>query len=113
MIRVVWNDRVVSSIVANAAADGLSDAAEFILEEANRKVPHDEGNLQRSGSPSVDPSKMEAVVSYDTPYAVRLHEHPEYNFQKGREGKWLENTMRDKRDEALVHIANKIRQATR
>lgn len=29
------------------------------------------------------------LISHNTPYAHRLHEHPEYRFQKGRKGKYL------------------------
>jgi len=38
-------------------------------------------------------------VSYDTPYAARLHEHPEYNFQNGRQGKYLEEPAMQNRAE--------------
>jgi hypothetical protein len=32
-------------------------------------------------------------VSYDEPYAVPLHEHPEFEFQGEGEGKWLEKAL--------------------
>jgi len=61
-------------------------------------VPFDEGTLSGSGAvePAVDIEEGAAIV-YDTPYAVRLHEHPEYNFSKdsnpNAQGKWVENAM--------------------
>lgn len=111
MSRIKWYGKRVSADVRRATVEGLSDAAEFILEEANRDVPHDEGTLMRSGTTSVDESKVEAAVSYDTPYAVRLHEHPEYRFQKGRKGKWLEDTFKERGRAAQDYIADKIRNA--
>lgn len=108
-IRVNWNGNEADRQIAGWITEGLRDAAEYLLDEANKIVPHDEGNLQSTGLPSVDPQKLEAVVSYDTPYARRLHEHPEYNFQKGRKGKWLEITFRDKGPTALRYVANKVK----
>lgn len=32
-------------------------------------------------------------ISHNTPYAHRLHEHPEYKFQKGRKGKYLTDPL--------------------
>lgn len=53
-------------------------------------------------------SDLTGVVSYDTPYAVRLHEHPEYNFQGGREGKWLEKTVNEKSKDVLALLAREL-----
>lgn len=55
------------------------------------EVPHDEGTLQNSGV--VEPIKDGYVLGYHTPYAARLHEHPEYRFQKGRKGKYIEDPL--------------------
>lgn len=111
MTRMKWYGKQVSAKVKRAAVQGLSDGAEHILEESNRIVPIDEGNLMRSGITSVDESKMHAAISYDTPYAVRLHEHPEYNFQHGREGKWLEKTLKKRKRDVQRHIADKLKRA--
>lgn len=80
-----------------AVDKGLWDAGEYILQEANKTVPHDEGTLERSGSMDSESTKEKTTVSvfYDTPYAPRLHEHPEYNFQNGRRGKWLELALKE------------------
>lgn len=69
--------------------------AENVLEEANKDVPHDEGILMTSGDTSADETAkgITAHVSYDTPYAKRLHENPQYNFNEGRKGKWLEDVI--------------------
>lgn len=54
-------------------------------------VPLELGRLRDSGR--VEVADGEAVVSYDTDYAAILHEHPEFNFQNGRQGKWLQSTL--------------------
>ena len=86
-----WRD--IGAEMKPAMADALFAAGEFVLDESNEDVPHDEGTLEQSGFVSVDQSKLTAAVSYNTPYALKLHEHPEYSFQKGRKGKYLEDVI--------------------
>lgn len=64
-----------------------------ILRLSQFQVPHDTGLLQNSGTtqPEDDGS---TVVGYNKVYAARLHEHPEYRFQKGRKGKYLEDPIK-------------------
>lgn len=93
-----------------AVEKGLWEGMEgVVLSESNKIVPHYEGFLEGSGF--VDADGLRAAISYDEPYAIRLHEHPEYNFRGGREGKWLEKTIKrkDVQDKVLKAIANEIR----
>lgn len=90
------------------ARRGLKLAAEEVLARANETVPHDEGTLEASGEASVAGQGLIAVVSYDTPYAVRLHEHPEYDFQQGRRGKWLEATLNESHDDILKWLQKEL-----
>lgn len=94
-----------------ASKEALFEAAEFILQESNKIAPLDEGTLIRSGN--VDSGekngKPAASVYYDTPYAVRLHEHPEYNFQNGREGKYLEKTLTRNRAKVKDYIESRMK----
>lgn len=98
-------------------------AAEAILTNANDIVPHDEGTLERSGvvtqenlpnSPSTIYSQAKSggepknsfrfdftkkpifYISYNTPYAIRLHEADagEFNFRGQGQRKWLEQTAK-------------------
>jgi hypothetical protein len=96
-------------ILSGAAARGLALAAEHILGEANKNVPHEEGTLERSGTTSVDPGKLTAAVSYDTPYAVRQHEDMNLRHNDGRTAKWLENAMNAEADTGAQIIADTIR----
>jgi len=60
------------------------------------EVPHDEGSLQNSGVVELDGEDV--AVGYREPYAARLHENPQYNFQKGRKGKYLEDPIINNKD---------------
>lgn len=96
-------------LVTDAAADGLSDAAEFLLEQANRTVPLDDATLEGSGTVTVDRDQLRATVSYDTPYAVRQHEELRYRHAPGRRAKWLEHTFKEDGQAALDHVASRVR----
>ena len=111
IVRSVWFGGLVTTRMRVAAADGLFDAAEHILEYANRSVPHREGTLMRSGQADIDRARLEASVSYDTPYAVRLHEHPEYNFRGGRRGKWLELSLQERDHVVQDFLVARLRKA--
>lgn len=111
MAKIKWHGKKLSKKVKKAAVEGLTEGIDFILEEANRDAPKDEGILIQTSSTDVDQDKLEASVYYTQPYAKRLHEHPEYNFQNGRKGKWLESTLKDKGKEARSYIDKKIKDA--
>lgn len=85
-------DRLVRKL-PEATADSNFAVADEVLRLSQFEVPHDEGTLQNSGA--VESVGQDAVLGYHTSYAARLHEHPEYNFQKGRKGKYLEDPIRE------------------
>ena len=85
-------------------------AAEAVLLDANFHVPYRFGDLMESGKVNRgrDTSgrmNAEAFVSYDTAYAVRLHENPQFNFRPPGEGKWLENAMKRRQGKVLTDMA--------
>lgn len=92
-----WFGSKISKKVKEAAVETLNDMAEGVLTEANKTAPHDEGTLERSGTPSVDEKKLMAAVSYDTPYAAILHESApgDYMFRGQGRRKWLEQTVNE------------------
>lgn len=100
-------------IADGAAYIAVKKGAEFLLTETIKTTPKDEGILIQSGKVTGRPSAIEAFVSFDTPYAVRLHEHPEYNFQNGRRGKYLERTLNEQRATLERLIADEIRRLMR
>ena len=71
----------------------IDAVANEILRLSNFEVPHDTGMLQTSGHVE-SLGDGEAIVGYNKVYAARLHEHPEYRFQKGRKGKYLEDPIK-------------------
>ncbi|WP_341935340.1 hypothetical protein MRBLWO14_000987 [Microbacterium sp. LWO14-1.2] len=89
--------------------DGEDLAAERLLALSAEEVPLDLSTLLGSGTvePATSPEEGAGVV-YDTPYAARLHEHPEYNFQGGRKGKYVEDPALEHRDELGEIIAKKV-----
>ncbi|MCG0062238.1 minor capsid protein [Streptomyces tricolor] len=95
------------------AARGLYLAAEHVLAEADQVVPLDEAALQRSGTASVDPPSLTAMVSYDTPYAVVQHERLDYRHAPGRQAKYLEGPLNAARAEVAAILAAEIRRASR
>ena len=113
MARSKWRGDEVIRNVQKARYRGVTEAAEFVLGGSNKRVPHDEGHLQNSGTTHVTNFGREAAVSYNTPYAVRQHEATHYNHPNGREAKYLENTIKQDGKQARKHIENAIRQAFR
>lgn len=84
-------DSLVASI-PGAVGHANMDVALEVLRLTQFEVPHDEGTLQNSGTAEELPNG-DVVVGYHTKYAARLHEHPEYRFQKGRKGKYLDDPI--------------------
>lgn len=78
--------------------DKGKEAAKMVAEEIMRlsqfEVPHDTGQLQNSGHIE-DGEDGEQIVGYNKVYAARLHENPQYRFQKGRKGKYLEDPIKN------------------
>ncbi|MEQ6899280.1 hypothetical protein [Microbacterium sp. KR10-403] len=80
--------------------EGETLAAHRLMALSTAVAPLDVGTL--IGTAAVEPAQTPeegAAVTYDTPYAARLHEHPEYNFQNGRQGKYLESPAVENKDE--------------
>ena len=106
--RVEWNGGRYSSLMGVGLNAGLEDAAEFLLEEANRRVPVEHLQLQESGEVSTDPERNRAAVSYDTEYAVAQHEKT-YRHDPGRQRKFLEIPWLANRTEMRDIIGRAVR----
>ena len=90
-IRTTSHVPEINAKVKAAAVIATRKTAEILLEKSKDHVPHDKGTLENSGSVDYIESPPTATVFYDTPYAIRLHEHPEYTFKGKGQGKWLFN----------------------
>ena len=110
-VRIDWDGRHINDQMRQELVRALADGAEYILQESNKIAPLDEGTLTRSGNidMGLQENKPAATVFYDTPYAARLHEHPEYNFQNGREGKYLEKVFNREITAVRNFIAQRLR----
>lgn len=93
--------------IERGAEKGARMGAEHVLTEANKTVPHDDGDLERSGS--VDSEGTTAATSYDTPYARRQHEDMTLNHGGKGKAKWLENTMAAEAENVAQVAATAIR----
>lgn len=88
----------------------IHDVASEILRLSSFEVPHDTGMLQASGH--VEDAKEESIVGYNKVYAARLHEHPEYRFQKGRKGKYLEDPIKNNLSVFIKYIKDGMERLT-
>jgi hypothetical protein len=100
---------VDGAALGRAVQRGLHEAAEHVLTVSNQRVPHEEGNLERSGATSQD--GYTAAISYDTPYAVRQHEDLSLRHDEadGRRAKYLESALNDERGKVRDIIAQQVR----
>lgn len=108
---IEWDDKSfqegVKQLIARlpqTTKKAVHDIATEILRLSNFEVPHDTGLLQTSGM--VEDGSDESIVGYNKVYAARLHEHPEYRFQKGRKGKYLEDPIKNNMS-AFIDYAKK------
>lgn len=103
--RLEWDGNRVLAALSDAGMHGLELAAEHLLQESSTLVPHEEGDLERSGEVSSDPGSGTVAVSYDRPYAIRQHEDLTLRHDDGRQAKYLEQPMTTERDVMLALIA--------
>lgn len=115
MAYVAWKKNGLASAdakVKKAAADGLDDAAQHILTEATKTVPHDKGTLSDSGSVDVDREGLRATVYYGglaSAYCVRQHEETGWHHPAGRRAKWLEATFKEEYYRVKHYMASKLK----
>jgi len=91
--------------------EGLQVAVQFLLGEAIKIVPLEEGTLQDSGKATVNEADLEGIVSFDTPYAVVQHERLDFVHANGREAKYLEKPWRANASKFAEIIAERIKRA--
>ncbi|RLL66993.1 hypothetical protein [Streptomyces sp. Z26] len=102
--RMSWDgNRLWTSRGRRLAAEGLQRALEHTLGEAKKRVPLEEGTLERSGKANV--MGLNGSISFDTPYAVRQHEEMTWRHLPGRTAKYLELPMNSEREVMLRLMA--------
>lgn len=106
-----------AAMAKDAAVRGLNMAATQLKTDSVELAPTDIGTLRGSAAVTpAAPEDLQAGVSYDTPYAVRLHEHPGYNFQTDHnpkaQGKYLEEPLVENKNTYAGIIATQLRSIT-
>jgi len=106
-----WHGEEISKDVLKAVEKQIKKETEVLLGASMVEVPFMDGDLQASGDTdiSIEGQKVIGTVFYDTPYAVRLHEHPEYNFGNGRKGKYLEDPYNALEKQMMKRIEEAVR----
>jgi len=107
--KVIWHGGKISAEMVPVCMGALEDAADHLLEQANRTIPHETGDMQRSGNVSLDRNTLMAVVSYDTPYARRQHEELGYHHNPGRRARWLSLTLDERRTALVNYVAGRLK----
>jgi hypothetical protein len=111
MVKVTWHGDAIEARVEAAGKRAMFVAGEVLLDEANTKVPYMDHILEASGEVTVS-GPDEVIVSYDTPYAERLHENPRgtdkpFHFMHGRESHWLSKALEENSD-VLQEVAARV-----
>lgn len=88
---------------------GLRIGGEHVLGVSNEQVPHEDGDLERSGAVSQDEATGLTAISYDTDYAVVQHEVP-MQHDAGRTDHFLMNALVSEREQVLAIVRNAIKQ---
>ena len=112
MFQASWEDDLTLDAVEEAVLEtvsrGVHEAGDTLLTLSTSEVPLDQSELLKSGKVDND-EPLESIIGYHTPYAHRLHEHPEYNFQRGRKGKYLEDPLKKNIQNFLGHINSALK----
>lgn len=108
------NFGAITDQVRHRLVEGENKAAERGMALAVDRSPWDQGTLAASHTVerATNPEDGAAIV-VDTPYATRLHEHPEYNFSTdsnpNAQGKWVENAIVENKAELGDIIRQEVR----
>jgi len=139
MAKNKWRIKEAVKIAEDAALKALRTGAEAILTEAIDEAPIDTGTLRRSGTVTVGKlpdsariyeaaesgnemkdaftekiGKEKAVyISFNTPYARRMHEDLGYTPKRGGGPKYLETPFNANKDKVLKMAETKVKKALR
>lgn len=93
--RLTLNKTLIHDVVKKGSKKGIRDALDHLASVSKEQVPLDQGPLKNSCYVDVAADGKSGTVSYDTPYAVVQHEHTEFQHQRGRKAKYLEDPVND------------------
>jgi hypothetical protein len=118
-VRIVWEHDVPKNVkkVIQKTVEGLWEASrlatDVIGNESHMQTPIDTGTLRRSWFTKPLLSKIGFGFGYRTPYAARLHEHPEYKFKTpGTKAKYLEDPIEQNLGDWQGKFLSKLKSVT-
>lgn len=98
--------------VGEAAYRALESQAEDILRESQAEVPHDTGDLMRSGVVERGGDGT-VLIRYVKEYAAKQHEEPSYEHPGRRKWKYLEDPLRRRGKQVIKEVAEAVRLVVR
>ena len=94
-IRVHLDKVKIRTAVSTGTRRATWAALDHLAAVSKDQVPLDQGPLKNSCYVDVSDDGTSGTVSYDTPYAVVQHENMQYQHQRGRKAKYLEDPCND------------------
>lgn len=85
----------IKNITQQCSKKGTWSALDHLAAVSKEQVPLDQGPLKNSCYVDVADDGSSGTVSYDTPYAVVQHENMQFQHQRGRKAKYLEDPAND------------------
>ena len=86
---------LIRRITKQSSKKATWSALDHLATVSKQQVPLDQGELMASCQVDVNDDGSEGTISYDTPYAVPQHENMNYQHQRGRKAKYLEDPASD------------------
>jgi hypothetical protein len=96
---------------ARGAERGVKLATEFLGNESNKVTPKEKGDLRASKETHYTGRgfAIKGSVSYNTPYAIYVHEDLSKYHAPGTYAKFLQRTVHEKQREVTAMIAGSVR----
>lgn len=94
-MKIKLNESQIRSVIKNGTKKGVWMALDHLATVSKAQVPLDQGPLKNSCVVDVSDDGSQGTVSYDTPYAVVQHENTQFQHQRGRKAKYLEDPAFD------------------
>lgn len=95
MLRVHLDRAKITKTIKNSNKKGTRSALDHLATVSKEQVPLDQGPLKNSCYVDVADDGKSGTVSYDTPYAIVQHENMQFQHQRGRKAKYLEDPCND------------------
>jgi len=117
MIKITGIDKILRNMDRASADEGkkleknLKRAGLFTQRESQKIVPVDQSNLKASaGTRNIGGAGFDAdvVVFYNAEYAVYVHEDLNARHKPGKQAKYLESVVREKKDELFAIAAGNL-----